>query len=227
MKKNILNFVLGCFIGLLVGCGIVAVIMIINNQKIKNYEEEILKLRYKIEVRDNNLKHKEDQINDLEKVKDQNSEKEMDEKKEISNISDEDTSVVQTKSQENNDIANKAEETKIEKNKINEDNTPSVEEKSTVTLGKKNALSSAKSYLSIMSFSYSGLVKQLEYEGYSNEEAIYAADNCGADWNEQAARCAQSYIDTMAFSRTELIRQLEYEGFTNTQAEYGVSAIGY
>lgn len=95
------------------------------------------------------------------------------------------------------------------------------------TIGQKNALSSAKSYLSIMPFSYSGLIKQLEYEGYSKDEAKYGVDNCGADWNEQAMKSAKEYINTMSFSRSGLINQLKYEGFTNEQAEYGVKAIGY
>jgi len=96
-----------------------------------------------------------------------------------------------------------------------------------VTIGEKNALSQAKNYLSIMPFSYSGLVKQLEYEGYSTDEAAYAADNCGADWNEQAAKNAQNYLDTMSFSRQGLIDQLVYEGYTSEQAEYGATAVGY
>ena len=58
------------------------------------------------------------------------------------------------------------------------------------TAGEKNALSSALSYLDFSAFSYSGLVKQLEFKGYTNEEAVYAADNCGADWNEQALKSA-------------------------------------
>ena len=95
------------------------------------------------------------------------------------------------------------------------------------TLGEKNALSSALDYLDIMAFSYSGLVEQLEFEGYTHEEAVYAADNCGADWNEQAALKAESYLDIMSFSREGLIDQLEFEGFTRQQAEYGVQAVGY
>lgn len=78
-----------------------------------------------------------------------------------------------------------------------------------------------------MAFSYKGLVEQLEYEGYSNEEATYAVDNCGANWNEQAAKKAESYMSYMSFSRSGLIEQLEYEGFTSKQAEYGVTAVGY
>ncbi|MCK4647328.1 Ltp family lipoprotein [Candidatus Pacearchaeota archaeon] len=106
--------------------------------------------------------------------------------------------------------------------------TPSVEEKSDkATIGEKNALSKALSYLSIMPFSYSGLIEQLEYEGYTHQEAVYGVDNSGADWNEQAALKAQSYLDIMPFSREGLIEQLEYEGYTREQAEYGVQAVGY
>ena len=54
-----------------------------------------------------------------------------------------------------------------------------------------------------------------------------AADNCGADWNEQAAKTAQSHVDLLALSRDELLSQLEYEGFTTEQALYGVAAVGY
>ena len=105
--------------------------------------------------------------------------------------------------------------------------TPTTSTSTSPTLGERNALNSAKSYLEFMAFSYSGLIEQLEYEGYSNSEATYAADNCGADWNEQAAKSAKSYIDVMSFSRSGLIEQLEYEGFTKSQAEYGASAVGY
>ena len=95
------------------------------------------------------------------------------------------------------------------------------------TLGQKNALASAKSYLKHSSFSYKGLVEQLEFEGYSNSDATYAVDNCGADWNEQAAKSAQSYMSHSSFSREGLIEQLEFEGFTHEQALYGVKSVGY
>ena len=88
-------------------------------------------------------------------------------------------------------------------------------------------MASAKSYLDYTAFSYTGLIDQLEFEGYSTEDATYAVDNCGVDWNEQAKKSAQSYTEYMSFSRDGLIEQLEYEGFTAEQAEYGASAIGY
>ena len=95
------------------------------------------------------------------------------------------------------------------------------------TMGQKNALSSAKNYLKFMAFSYAGLIEQLEYEGYSAEDATWAADNCEADWSEQAAKSAENYLNFMSFSRDGLIEQLEYEGFTPEEAEYGVTAVGY
>ena len=65
------------------------------------------------------------------------------------------------------------------------------------------------------------------YEKYPYKDAIYAADNCGADWNEQAAKSAESYLSCSSFSRDSLIEQLEFEGFTHEQAVYGAEANGY
>ena len=103
----------------------------------------------------------------------------------------------------------------------------SEKENSDIPLEYSNALQTAKSYLDYTSFSYSKLIDQLEYEGYSSEACTYAVDNCGADWNEQAAKKAQSYLDYSSFSRQKLIDQLLYEGFTQEQAEYGVTSVGY
>lgn len=77
-----------------------------------------------------------------------------------------------------------------------------------------------------MAFSYKGLIKQLEYEKFTSAQAQYGADNCGADWMEQAVKSAKSYLTYMSFSRSGLIDQLEYEGFTHEQAVYGVEQNG-
>lgn len=95
----------------------------------------------------------------------------------------------------------------------------------TPTTGEINALNSAYDYLDYSAFSRSGLIEQLEYEGYTTEEATYAVDNCGADWNEQAVKSAQEYLDSGSFSKAGLIEQLEYEGFTKKQATYGVNQV--
>ena len=76
-----------------------------------------------------------------------------------------------------------------------------------------------------MAFSRTGLIKQLEYEGYSTADATYGVDAQNADWNQQAALKAEEYLDFMSFTRSELISQLEYEGFTSEQAVHGVGAI--
>ncbi len=81
--------------------------------------------------------------------------------------------------------------------------------------------------LEYSSFSRSGLIAQLEYEGFTTTQAEYGVDAQGADWNAQAALAAASYLEYSEFSRSGLIEQLEYEGFTTTQAEYGVDAVGY
>ena len=102
--------------------------------------------------------------------------------------------------------------------------TPATTQKETA--GQSNARRSAQSYLKVMAFSRLGLIKQLEFEGYSNSDATYGTDAQNADWNAQAAKMAKSYLETMPFSRSGLIDQLFFEGFTQSQAEYGVGATG-
>jgi len=97
---------------------------------------------------------------------------------------------------------------------------------SSETVSQKNAVKSAKSYLAYTAFSHGGLVAQLEYEQYSYADAVYGADNCGADWNEQAAKSAKQYMEYSAFSRGGLIDQLKYEKYTQEQAEYGADSVG-
>ncbi len=95
-----------------------------------------------------------------------------------------------------------------------------------MTVSQKNAVAKAKSYLGYSAFSHDGLIAQLEYEQFSHADAVYGADNSGANWNEQAAKKAKSYMEYSAFSRGSLIAQLEYDKFTQAQAEYGANAVG-
>ena len=96
-----------------------------------------------------------------------------------------------------------------------------------VSIGERNALAKAKEYLRVMAFSYNSLVRQLEFEGFTQDECTYGVDNCGANWNEQAVRKANEYLKSGSFSRQGLINQLLFEGFSQEQAEYGVSKVGY
>lgn len=96
----------------------------------------------------------------------------------------------------------------------------------TPTMGESNALKKAESYLSISAFSKSSLKEQLMYSKFTESEADYAVEHCGADWNEQALKKAESYLSHSAFSASGLKGQLEYEGFTAEEATYGVEHCG-
>lgn len=95
------------------------------------------------------------------------------------------------------------------------------------TYGEMVALKRAKEYLEVLPFSYTGLIEQLEFEYIRHECAVYAADNCGANWKNEAAKKATSYLEIFTFSRSELITQLEYDGFTYEEAVYGAEINGY
>ena len=95
-----------------------------------------------------------------------------------------------------------------------------------LTLSQKNALAKAQDYLDYTSFSYKGLIEQLEFEGFSTEDSTFAADYCGADWNVQAEKKAADYLDYTSFSHSGLVDQLIFEGFTREQAEHGVASTG-
>ena len=94
------------------------------------------------------------------------------------------------------------------------------------TVAQSNAKKSATSYLKFSAFSRTGLIDQLEFEGFSIADATYGVDAQNADWNAQAAKSAKSYLKFSAFSRIGLIDQLVFEGYTQAQAEYGVSTTG-
>ena len=99
--------------------------------------------------------------------------------------------------------------------------------KASETMGQRNAVAEAKSYLKYQAFSRQGLIDQLVYEGYSLDDSTYGADNAGADWYEQAVKTAASYLKYSAFSSQGLLDQLLYEGFTPDEAQHGVSQNGY
>lgn len=100
------------------------------------------------------------------------------------------------------------------------------------TFSQQQALRSAKQYLSMQAFSYAGLIKQLSSsygDGFSQADATYAADHCGADWNAEAAKAAKQYLSMQSFSHAGLVDQLDSaygDQYTPAQAEYGVKQAG-
>ncbi|MCM1507010.1 MAG: Ltp family lipoprotein [Ruminococcus flavefaciens] len=94
----------------------------------------------------------------------------------------------------------------------------------TTKSSKETALNRALEFIDGDGYSYIGLIDILEFVGYTHEDAVYAADNCGADWNQEAVESAKSYLEIFDFSKERLIQQLiGGEEFTEEQAEYAAS----
>lgn len=218
IKNQILNILTG-FLAIIGLCAVVLVCFIIGYTQLKgNFQQ---KETYPSNLNENTG------IAQLEKIEPSNQ------SVQTTNFSNQDTDsiifepkkgtadVFETE-KETSDSPNISEAKNISEEPTNQPKTAPSNE----SVSQQNAVKSAKSYLNYSAFSYQGLVSQLEYEKFSNEDAVYAADNCGADWNEQALKSAKTYLDYSAFSRTGLIKQLEYEGFTNEQAIYGTDNCG-
>lgn len=103
---------------------------------------------------------------------------------------------------------------------------PAPEEAGNLSTSQKNAIRSAETYISLMPFSPSSLAEQLQFEGYSAEEASYAVDALDVNWDEQAVKSAEAYLLVSAFSRDGLIAQLEFGGFSAEQAAAAATSVG-
>ena len=94
------------------------------------------------------------------------------------------------------------------------------------TVAQQNAVKKAADYLAYSSFSRTGLINQLKFEGFTTADATWGVDKQKADWNVQAAKKAKDYLAYSPFSRAGLIDQLKFDGFTAAQAAYGTSTVG-
>ena len=97
---------------------------------------------------------------------------------------------------------------------------------SAATPGQNNARKKAASYLQFESFSRTGLIAQLKFEGFTLAQATYGVQANKVNWSSQAVKKAKEYLDYDSFSRSGLLSQLEFEGFTVAQATYGVNRTG-
>ena len=91
--------------------------------------------------------------------------------------------------------------------------------------GNEGAVNSAKNYLISMAASKNKIISFLRKKGFSEEEAIYGAENCGADWYDQALRMAMSYLNVQEFTYEQLALQLMIEEFTEDEIIYVLSVI--
>lgn len=94
------------------------------------------------------------------------------------------------------------------------------------TENQQKALDKANEYVDTLPLSRDGLIKQLEYDGYTTDVATYAADNCSANWNKEAKEMAEQYMDSTTYTYKDMVQQLETEGFTKDQAKFGAKAVG-
>lgn len=94
------------------------------------------------------------------------------------------------------------------------------------TENQQKALDKANEYVDTLPLSRDGLIKQLEYDGYTTDVATYAADNCSANWNKEAKEMAEQYMDSTTYTYKDMVQQLETEGFTKEQAKFGAKAVG-
>lgn len=91
---------------------------------------------------------------------------------------------------------------------------------------REQALTQAQAYLSYEPLSYTVLVKTLQLDGYSADAATYAADNCGADWDEQASRAIVDALEVRHYSCDGVTARLNAMGFTADQTARAVNTCG-
>lgn len=75
-------------------------------------------------------------------------------------------------------------------------------------------------------YSRSGLIYELEFQGYLYTDAEAAVDDININWSNQAKNMAKNYLRLDAFSKSGLIHKLEEDGFSHEEATFGVSCCG-
>ena len=101
-----------------------------------------------------------------------------------------------------------------------------------LTAPQKNAVRSAKQYLSMSGFSRAGLINQLSSsagDGYKVADATAAVDSLDVDWNRQAVKSANLYLGMSGFSCKGLINQLSSSAgdkYTVSEATHGAKQAG-
>jgi len=93
----------------------------------------------------------------------------------------------------------------------------------------ENLMNTVKEWFVGRGKSYAQVLEDLpEYGEFTETEVRYAADNCGADWNQEAIICAQNWLERGdGYSPQELIEVVEeISKFTREQAVYGVENCG-
>ncbi len=75
--------------------------------------------------------------------------------------------------------------------------------------------------------SRSTLIQTLEWQQFSEAEAILAVDHCNADWNQEAVESAKFYMQSTGASHSTMMQWLTtWQKFTDEQAEYACQEVG-
>ena len=87
---------------------------------------------------------------------------------------------------------------------------------------KESAVASAKKYVASEPLSKKATINKLKSAGYSDSAATYGAENCGADWKQNALTRARSLLEKKNYSQ---YKSLEYDlmhayGFTADELSY-------
>ena len=93
-----------------------------------------------------------------------------------------------------------------------------------MSIGEQDALNEARDYISALGISKTRLTDYLIDDGFTESEAAYGVDNCGADWDQEALQKARSYMSVLGPSKDDLERYLLGDGFVDSEVEYAVNA---
>ncbi len=86
-------------------------------------------------------------------------------------------------------------------------------------------MASARYRIDSEGLSKKALIQHLTAEGYDRANATFAANNVGADWQEEAVEKARDRMDKDGYSKRSLVEHLGSDGFTRAQAEYAVNKV--
>ena len=88
---------------------------------------------------------------------------------------------------------------------------------------REKAAALAKEQLEQAACSRSRLIGELQAHGFSESEAVYAADHCGADWKAQAVLFAKAALqDDPDITDEALLERLTDAGFTDDETQYAL-----
>lgn len=71
------------------------------------------------------------------------------------------------------------------------------------------------------------IIQTLEWQQFSEAEAVLAVDHCNADWNQEAVESAKFYMQSTGASHSTMMQWLtSWQKFTDEQAEYACQQVG-